>query len=125
METIQLCPPAIREAIARARAAIEQVSPQAHADLAAGAEAAAAEACGAAAGAATWGATVAAGVASTSDPVVMRDGRPPIAPGRVPGGGKGSIAAFAGAGVTVCVIVGAAAGDSAGAGIWSGASEAV
>ena len=40
VETIQLCPPAIREAIARARAAIEQVSPQAHADLAAGAEAA-------------------------------------------------------------------------------------
>jgi GTP pyrophosphokinase len=40
VETIQLCPPAIREAIAKARAAIEQVSPQAHADLAAGAEAA-------------------------------------------------------------------------------------
>jgi GTP pyrophosphokinase len=40
VETIQLCPPAIREAIARARAAIEQVSPQSHADLAAGAEAA-------------------------------------------------------------------------------------
>jgi GTP pyrophosphokinase len=40
VETIQLCPPAIREAIARARSAIEQVSPQAHADLAAGAEAA-------------------------------------------------------------------------------------
>jgi hypothetical protein len=40
VETIQLCPPAIREAIAKARAAIEQVSPQAHAHLAAGAEAA-------------------------------------------------------------------------------------
>jgi GTP pyrophosphokinase len=40
VETIQLCPPAIREAIATARAAIEQVRPQAHADLAAGAEAA-------------------------------------------------------------------------------------
>ncbi|MGH8322503.1 MAG: bifunctional (p)ppGpp synthetase/guanosine-3',5'-bis(diphosphate) 3'-pyrophosphohydrolase [Steroidobacteraceae bacterium] len=40
METIQLSPPAIRDAIATARAAIEQVSPQAHADLAVGAEAA-------------------------------------------------------------------------------------
>ena len=40
VETIQLCPPVIREAIAKARAAIEQVSPQAHADLAVGAEAA-------------------------------------------------------------------------------------
>jgi GTP pyrophosphokinase len=40
VETSQLCPPAIREAIAKARAVIEQVSPQAHADLAAGAEAA-------------------------------------------------------------------------------------
>src|SRR5580700_6350950 len=40
VETIQLCPSAIREAIARARAAVEQVSPQAHAHLASGAEAA-------------------------------------------------------------------------------------
>ena len=40
METIQLSPPAIRDAISRSRAAIEQVSPQAHADLAVGAEAA-------------------------------------------------------------------------------------
>jgi hypothetical protein len=37
VETSQLCPPAIREAIAKARSAIEQVSPQAHADLAIGA----------------------------------------------------------------------------------------
>ncbi|HWW79482.1 MAG TPA: bifunctional (p)ppGpp synthetase/guanosine-3',5'-bis(diphosphate) 3'-pyrophosphohydrolase [Steroidobacteraceae bacterium] len=40
METIQLCSPAIHEAIAKARIAIEQVSPQAHDDLAIGAEAA-------------------------------------------------------------------------------------
>jgi GTP pyrophosphokinase len=40
METIQLSPPAIRAAIAKSRAAIEHLSPQAHADLAAGAEAA-------------------------------------------------------------------------------------
>jgi GTP pyrophosphokinase len=40
LETIQLSPPAIRDAISRSRAAIEQVSPQAHADLAVGAEAA-------------------------------------------------------------------------------------
>ena len=40
METIQLSPPAIRDAIARSRAAIEQVIPQVHADLAVGAEAA-------------------------------------------------------------------------------------
>jgi GTP pyrophosphokinase len=40
VETSQLCPPAIREAIAKARSAIEQVSPQAHTDLATGAEAA-------------------------------------------------------------------------------------
>ncbi len=40
METIQLSPPAIRDAIARSRAAIEQASPQAQADLAVGAEAA-------------------------------------------------------------------------------------
>ena len=40
METIQLSPPAIRDAITKARLAIEQVRPQAHADLALGAEAA-------------------------------------------------------------------------------------
>ena len=40
VETIQLCPPAIRGAIAKARAAVEQVSRAAHADLALGAEAA-------------------------------------------------------------------------------------
>ena len=40
VETIQLCSPAIHEAIAKARVAIEQVSPQAHGDLAIGAEAA-------------------------------------------------------------------------------------
>lgn len=40
METIQLCPPAVRDAIAQARTAIEQVSPAAQADLALGAEAA-------------------------------------------------------------------------------------
>ena len=40
METIQLSPPAIRDAIAKSRAAIEQVSPAAHANLAVGAEAA-------------------------------------------------------------------------------------
>src|ERR1700743_3390392 len=40
VKTIQLCSPAIHEAIAKARVAIEQVSPQAHADLAIGAEAA-------------------------------------------------------------------------------------
>jgi GTP pyrophosphokinase len=40
LETIQLSPPAIRDAISRSRAAIEQASPQAHADLAVGAEAA-------------------------------------------------------------------------------------
>jgi GTP pyrophosphokinase len=40
LETIQLSPPAIRAAIAKSRAAIEQTSPQAHADLAIGAEAA-------------------------------------------------------------------------------------
>src|SRR5277367_6449976 len=40
VETIQLCSPAIQEAIAQARVAIEQLSPQAHGDLAIGAEAA-------------------------------------------------------------------------------------
>jgi GTP pyrophosphokinase len=40
VETIQLCSPAIQETIAKARVAIEEVSPQAHADLAIGAEAA-------------------------------------------------------------------------------------
>ena len=40
VETIQLCSPAIHEAIAKARIAVEQVSPQAHGDLAIGAEAA-------------------------------------------------------------------------------------
>jgi len=40
LETIQLSPPAIRDAIAKSRAAIERLSPQAHADLAVGAEAA-------------------------------------------------------------------------------------
>ena len=40
METTQLSPPAIRDAIARSRAAIELLSPQARADLAVGAEAA-------------------------------------------------------------------------------------
>ncbi len=40
METLQLSPPAIREAITKARAAIEQVSPDAHTELARGAEAA-------------------------------------------------------------------------------------
>jgi GTP pyrophosphokinase len=40
VETIQLCSPAIQEVIAKARVAIEQVSPQAHGDLAIGAEAA-------------------------------------------------------------------------------------
>ena len=40
METIQLCPPAIREAIARVRAALEAISPGATAALAQGAEAA-------------------------------------------------------------------------------------
>jgi GTP pyrophosphokinase len=40
VETIQLCSPAIHAAIAQARVAIEQVSPQAHVDLALGAEAA-------------------------------------------------------------------------------------
>jgi GTP pyrophosphokinase len=40
LETIQLSPPAIRDAISRSRAAIEQVIPQAHAELAVGAEAA-------------------------------------------------------------------------------------
>jgi GTP pyrophosphokinase len=40
VETLQLSPPAIRDAITKARAAIEQVSPQAHAELARGAEAA-------------------------------------------------------------------------------------
>jgi GTP pyrophosphokinase len=40
LETIQLSPPAIRDAIAKSRAAIELLSPQAHADLAVGAEAA-------------------------------------------------------------------------------------
>ena len=38
VETIQLCPPQVREAIARARAALEQVNPSAAADLALGAE---------------------------------------------------------------------------------------
>ena len=38
METIQLCPPVIREAIARTRTALEQVNPAAGADLALGAE---------------------------------------------------------------------------------------
>ena len=38
METLQLCPPVIREAIARARASLEQVNPAAGADLALGAE---------------------------------------------------------------------------------------
>ena len=38
METIQLCPPVIREAIARTRTALEQVNPAASADLALGAE---------------------------------------------------------------------------------------
>ena len=40
METIQLCPPAIREEIARVRAAVEAVSPGTAAELALGAEAA-------------------------------------------------------------------------------------
>ena len=40
METIQLCPPAIREAIATVRAAVEAVSPGGAAELALGAEAA-------------------------------------------------------------------------------------
>ena len=40
MEIIQLSPPAIRDAIAKARLAIEQVRPQAHAELSIGAEAA-------------------------------------------------------------------------------------
>ena len=40
METIQLCPPAVRAEIAKARAAVEQVSPAARTDLALGAEAA-------------------------------------------------------------------------------------
>ena len=40
METVQLSPPSIRDAIAKSRAAIERLSPQAHADLAVGAEAA-------------------------------------------------------------------------------------
>ena len=40
METLQLSPPAIREAITKARAAIEQLSPDAHNELARGAEAA-------------------------------------------------------------------------------------
>jgi GTP pyrophosphokinase len=40
LETVQLSPPAIRAAIAKSRAAIELASPQAHADLAVGAEAA-------------------------------------------------------------------------------------
>ena len=40
METIQLCPPVIREAIAKARAVVEQVSPAGGAELALGAEAA-------------------------------------------------------------------------------------
>ena len=38
METLQLCPPVIREAVARARASLEQVDPAAGADLALGAE---------------------------------------------------------------------------------------
>ena len=40
METLQLSPPAIRDAIAKARLAIEQLSPPVHADLGVGAEAA-------------------------------------------------------------------------------------
>ena len=40
METLQLSPPAIRDAIARARLAVEHMSPQSHADLALGGEAA-------------------------------------------------------------------------------------
>ena len=40
VETIQLCPPAVREAIAKARAVLEQVNPTAGAELALGAEAA-------------------------------------------------------------------------------------
>jgi GTP pyrophosphokinase len=40
METLQLSPPAIRDAITRARAAVELVSPGTHAELARGAEAA-------------------------------------------------------------------------------------
>jgi GTP pyrophosphokinase len=40
VETIQLCPPAIRDVIAKARVAIEQASPQLRADLDLGAEAA-------------------------------------------------------------------------------------
>jgi len=40
VETLQLSPPAIRDAISQARAAIEHVSPQTHAELARGAEAA-------------------------------------------------------------------------------------
>ena len=38
METLQLCPPVIREAIARARASLEQIKPADSADLALGAE---------------------------------------------------------------------------------------
>ena len=40
METIQLSPPAIRDAIAKSRAAIEHLNPQVHLNLAIGAEAA-------------------------------------------------------------------------------------
>ena len=40
LETLQLSPPAIRDAIAKARLAIEQLSPPVHADLGVGAEAA-------------------------------------------------------------------------------------
>ena len=40
VETIQLCPPRVREAIAKARAALEQISPASGAELALGAEAA-------------------------------------------------------------------------------------
>jgi GTP pyrophosphokinase len=40
VETLQLSPPAIRDAITKARAAIEQVNPQVHTELALGAEAA-------------------------------------------------------------------------------------
>src|ERR1700724_540453 len=44
------------------------------------------------------GSAAGAGTASVTDPVVMCDGRPAIAPGRVPGGGKGTAAALTGAG---------------------------